>query len=162
MFSSPGLFVYISSRHYRTPHSRRYRPRPFPIMAVVSRTCSTQSKRAVFRAHPAAHHETLPVGPRKRKICSHHDHCHVHLLLILGMEFLDPGTSRMTHLRAMRLPRRSQLFYQNYQHYTPVGTMIRLFPMFITGIICNFIIAVIIARVSVVWILGSWILIAAD
>ncbi len=62
----------------------------------------------------------------------------------------------------MRLPRRSQLYYQDYQGYTPVGTMIRLFPMFITGIICNFIIAVIIARVSVVWILGLSILIAAD
>ncbi|KAK0236923.1 efflux transporter [Armillaria nabsnona] len=55
----------------------------------------------------------------------------------------------------------TQLFYQNYQGYTPVGTMIRLFPMFITGIICNFIIAVIIARVSVVWILASGTLITA-
>ncbi len=162
MFPSPSLFVYISSRHYRTPHNRRYHPRPVLIMAMVSRTCPAQSKRAIFRTHPAAHHETLSLGPRKWQIRSHHDHCHVHLLLILGMEFLDPGTSRMTHSRAMRLPRRSQLYYQNYQDYTPVGTMIRLFPMFITGIICNFIIAVIIARVSVVWILGLWILIAAD
>ncbi|KAK0189678.1 efflux transporter [Armillaria mellea] len=55
----------------------------------------------------------------------------------------------------------TQLYYQNYQGYTPVGTMIRLFPMFITGIICNFIIAVIIARVSVVWILASGTLITA-
>ncbi|KAK0476076.1 efflux transporter [Armillaria novae-zelandiae] len=55
----------------------------------------------------------------------------------------------------------TQLYYQNYQGYTPVGTMIRLFPMFITGIICNFIIAVTIARVSVVWILASGTLITA-
>ncbi|KAG7447360.1 MFS general substrate transporter [Guyanagaster necrorhizus] len=49
----------------------------------------------------------------------------------------------------------TQLYYQNYQRYTPVGTMIRLFPMFVTGVIGNFIIAIIIARVSVVWILAS-------
>ncbi|KAK0430501.1 efflux transporter [Armillaria borealis] len=55
----------------------------------------------------------------------------------------------------------TQLYYQNYQGYTPVGTMIRLFPMFITGIICNFIIAVIISRVSVVWILASGTIITA-
>ncbi|KAK0463275.1 efflux transporter [Desarmillaria tabescens] len=55
----------------------------------------------------------------------------------------------------------TQLYYQSYQGYTPVGTMIRLFPMFITGIICNFIIAVIIARVSVVWILASGTIITA-
>ena len=33
--------------------------------------------------------------------------------------------------------------------------MIRLLPMFVTGIICNFIIAVVIERITLVWIVGE-------
>lgn len=49
----------------------------------------------------------------------------------------------------------AQLFYQNYEEYTPILTMLRFIPMFVTGIILNTIIVLIIARVPIVWILAS-------
>lgn len=41
-----------------------------------------------------------------------------------------------------------QLYYQNYLHLSPILTMIRLLPMFVTGIICNLIVALFIGRVD--------------
>ncbi|KAF8875000.1 putative efflux transporter [Infundibulicybe gibba] len=55
----------------------------------------------------------------------------------------------------------AQLYYQSYKGYTPVKTMIRLFPMFVVGIICNVIVVMIIGRVSVIWILGTGTLVTA-
>ncbi|KAK0200895.1 efflux transporter [Desarmillaria ectypa] len=49
----------------------------------------------------------------------------------------------------------AQLFYQDYEDYTPILTMVRFIPMFVTGIILNTIVVLIIARVSIVWILAS-------
>ncbi|KAL0952456.1 hypothetical protein HGRIS_006724 [Hohenbuehelia grisea] len=48
-----------------------------------------------------------------------------------------------------------QLYYQSYKHYNPVETMLRMFPMFVTGVLCNVIVVFVVARVSVVWILAS-------
>ncbi|KAF9034485.1 putative efflux transporter [Hymenopellis radicata] len=55
----------------------------------------------------------------------------------------------------------TQLYYQDYQGYTPLGTMIRLFPMFITGCVCNLIVVGIIARVPAVFILATGTLVTA-
>ncbi|KAK0476081.1 efflux transporter [Armillaria novae-zelandiae] len=49
----------------------------------------------------------------------------------------------------------AQLFYQNYEEYTPILTMLRFIPMFVTGLILNTIVVLIIARVPIVWILAS-------
>ncbi|KAH8104781.1 efflux transporter [Cristinia sonorae] len=40
------------------------------------------------------------------------------------------------------------LYYQNYQGYNPIQTMIRMIPMFPSGVICNIIIALIVAHVD--------------
>ncbi|KAI3610003.1 efflux protein [Moniliophthora roreri] len=42
------------------------------------------------------------------------------------------------------------IFYQNYMGFDPIATMIRLIPMFITGIICNVVVALVVGRVSLV------------
>ncbi|KAL0065020.1 hypothetical protein AAF712_008013 [Marasmius tenuissimus] len=42
------------------------------------------------------------------------------------------------------------LFFQNYQHYDAVGTIIRLIPGFISGVLCNVIVALVIGRLPLV------------
>ncbi|KAI0346203.1 MFS general substrate transporter [Trametopsis cervina] len=46
-----------------------------------------------------------------------------------------------------------QLYYQNYQELTPVLTMIRLLPMSVTGCICNVVVALVVGRVRVVFLI---------
>ncbi|KAJ6533086.1 major facilitator superfamily domain-containing protein [Mycena capillaripes] len=48
-----------------------------------------------------------------------------------------------------------QLYYQIYIGYSPVRTVVRLTPMFVTGIICNVVVAFIVGRVPTLWLLGS-------
>ncbi|WVF72288.1 hypothetical protein IAT40_007100 [Kwoniella sp. CBS 6097] len=50
------------------------------------------------------------------------------------------------------------LFFQDIQHTGPVGAMLRFLPTEIWGIICNVIVALIIHRVSTVWLLGTGLL----
>ncbi|KAI0287841.1 efflux transporter [Russula brevipes] len=47
-----------------------------------------------------------------------------------------------------------QLFYQTYLNLTPIQTMLRILPMFFTGIVANVVIAVIIGHVDVVYIVA--------
>ncbi|KAJ7765345.1 efflux transporter [Mycena metata] len=48
-----------------------------------------------------------------------------------------------------------QLYYQVYIGYSPVRTVVRLTPMFVTGIICNVVVALIVRRVPTQLILAS-------
>ncbi|KAJ7670563.1 efflux transporter [Mycena polygramma] len=48
-----------------------------------------------------------------------------------------------------------QLYYQVYIGYSPVRTVVRLTPMFVTGIICNVVVALIVGRVPTLWLLAS-------
>lgn len=47
-----------------------------------------------------------------------------------------------------------QLYYQNYQGLNPVLTMVRLLPMFVTGVICNVIVALFVGRVPLVFLVA--------
>ncbi|KAI0956385.1 hypothetical protein AcV7_006804 [Taiwanofungus camphoratus] len=46
-----------------------------------------------------------------------------------------------------------QLYYQNYEYLSPVLTMVRLLPMFVTGVLCNVIVALVVGRVPVVFLI---------
>ncbi|KAI9056752.1 efflux transporter [Trametes sanguinea] len=46
-----------------------------------------------------------------------------------------------------------QLYYQDYAGYTPILTMIRIIPMFVTGVCCNFIVALVVGRIPVVYLI---------
>ncbi|KAJ6611903.1 major facilitator superfamily domain-containing protein [Mycena sp. CBHHK59/15] len=48
-----------------------------------------------------------------------------------------------------------QLYYQSYVGYSPVRTVVRLIPMFVTGLICNVIVAALVGRVPVLWLVAS-------
>ncbi|KAF7360738.1 MFS domain-containing protein [Mycena venus] len=48
-----------------------------------------------------------------------------------------------------------QLYYQIYIGYSPVRTVVRLTPMFVTGLICNVVVALIVQRVPTLWLLAS-------
>ncbi|KAF7325516.1 MFS domain-containing protein [Mycena kentingensis (nom. inval.)] len=48
-----------------------------------------------------------------------------------------------------------QIYYQIYIGYSPVRTVVRLVPMFVTGIICNVVVALIVGRVSTGWLLST-------
>jgi len=47
-----------------------------------------------------------------------------------------------------------QLYFQNYKMYTPLGSVVRFVPAFVSGILCNAFVGLMAARISVVWILG--------
>jgi len=47
----------------------------------------------------------------------------------------------------------AQLYYQDYIGYSPIRTVVRLLPMFVTGVICNVIVAIIVGRVPVVFLI---------
>ncbi|KAG5645961.1 hypothetical protein DXG03_004753 [Asterophora parasitica] len=49
----------------------------------------------------------------------------------------------------------AQLYYQNYIGYTPLRTVVRLFPMFISGIICNMIVAVLVGYIPVIYLIAA-------
>ena len=49
-----------------------------------------------------------------------------------------------------------QLYYQTYLNLTPIHTMLRILPMFFMGVVANVIIALIIGRIDVVYIVGAW------
>ncbi|KAI0761546.1 efflux transporter [Trametes elegans] len=46
-----------------------------------------------------------------------------------------------------------QLYYQNYIGLTPILTMVRLLPMFVTGVLCNLVVALIVGHVPVVFLI---------
>ncbi|KAL4260570.1 Major facilitator superfamily (MFS) profile domain-containing protein [Pleurotus pulmonarius] len=48
-----------------------------------------------------------------------------------------------------------QLYYQEYLRLTPVLTMVRMLPMFITGVLCNIAVALVVNRLSVIYLLGG-------
>lgn len=48
-----------------------------------------------------------------------------------------------------------QLYYQNYEYLSPVLTMVRLLPMFVTGVLCNVIVALVVGRVPVVFLISE-------
>ncbi|KAK7444033.1 hypothetical protein VKT23_015430 [Stygiomarasmius scandens] len=47
------------------------------------------------------------------------------------------------------------LYYQNFAGFSPVGTVLRLLPMFVTGIICNVIVANFVGRVPFVVLIAA-------
>ncbi|KAL0949753.1 hypothetical protein HGRIS_009791 [Hohenbuehelia grisea] len=54
-----------------------------------------------------------------------------------------------------------QLYYQDYAGYSPVRTMVRLLPMFVTGILCNFVVANVVGRVPVIYLIVMGTLVTA-
>nr|GAT55166.1 predicted protein [Mycena chlorophos] len=48
-----------------------------------------------------------------------------------------------------------QLYYQVYIGYSPVRTVARLSPMFVTGIICNVVVALVVGRIGTGWLLTA-------
>lgn len=54
-----------------------------------------------------------------------------------------------------------QLYYQNYLLLTPVETMIRFIPMFIVGCLCNFFVAMVVAKLPLVIFIVSGTLLTA-
>ena len=47
-----------------------------------------------------------------------------------------------------------QLYYQNYKHYSPLQTLVRLLPMFVSGILCNVFVGLMAARIPIVWLVS--------
>ncbi|KAG6885012.1 hypothetical protein C0993_006537 [Termitomyces sp. T159_Od127] len=48
----------------------------------------------------------------------------------------------------------AQLYYQNYRGYSPLLTVIRVLPMFVSGVLCNIFVAAVVAYVPVVFLLA--------
>ncbi|KAH7884855.1 major facilitator superfamily domain-containing protein [Phlebopus sp. FC_14] len=56
----------------------------------------------------------------------------------------------------------SQLYYQNYLGLDPIHTMVRFIPMFVTGVLCNFFVALVVARMPLVFLIGGGTLVTAS
>ncbi|CAA7265687.1 unnamed protein product [Cyclocybe aegerita] len=48
-----------------------------------------------------------------------------------------------------------QLYYQNYMGYTAMQSVVRLLPMFVSGILCNAFVGLMAAHVPLVWLVGG-------
>ena len=48
-----------------------------------------------------------------------------------------------------------QLYYQDYLSLSPILTMVRLLPMSVTGVTCNVIIALVVGRVPLVYLVRT-------
>lgn len=48
-----------------------------------------------------------------------------------------------------------QLYYQDYEHLSPVLTMVRLLPMFVTGVLANVIVALVVGRLPLVYLVSA-------
>jgi hypothetical protein len=48
-----------------------------------------------------------------------------------------------------------QLYYQQYLQLSPILTMVRLLPMFVTGVTVNVVVALVVGRVNVVILIGT-------
>ncbi|KAF8731224.1 hypothetical protein AX14_005036 [Amanita brunnescens Koide BX004] len=46
------------------------------------------------------------------------------------------------------------LYYQNYMNLKPIATMLRFIPMFVTGVLLNITVVLVVHRIPVVWLLG--------
>ncbi|KII86695.1 hypothetical protein PLICRDRAFT_55610 [Plicaturopsis crispa FD-325 SS-3] len=46
-----------------------------------------------------------------------------------------------------------QLYYQDYAHFSPVLTMVRLLPMMVTGVLCNIVVAMVVGHVPLVFLM---------
>ena len=81
--------------------------------------------------------------------------CWIELYVVIGSGKCtrDPGVVMEHTLTG--LARHLQLFYQNYLRLSPILTMVRLLPSFVTGILCNVLIALLVGRVPVVYLLGK-------
>lgn len=51
-----------------------------------------------------------------------------------------------------------QIYYQDYENLSEILTAVRILPMTVTGIMCNFFIAFLIGRVDVVFLIGPYII----
>ncbi|KAF8885463.1 efflux transporter [Infundibulicybe gibba] len=49
----------------------------------------------------------------------------------------------------------SQLYYQNLMGYTPLETVARIAPMFVSGVLCNIAVAFIVGKISLIYIIAS-------
>ncbi|KIM37308.1 hypothetical protein M413DRAFT_20342 [Hebeloma cylindrosporum] len=47
-----------------------------------------------------------------------------------------------------------QLYFQNYMHYTAMQTVVRLLPMFVSGVLCNAVVGLMAAHIPIVWIVA--------
>ena len=49
----------------------------------------------------------------------------------------------------------AQLYYQDYLGLNPILNMVRLLPMFVTGVMCNVVVALVVGHVPVVLLIGT-------
>ena len=50
----------------------------------------------------------------------------------------------------------AQLYYQDYLGLNPILTMVRLLPMFVTGVMCNVVVALVVGHVPVVLLISMF------
>ncbi len=50
---------------------------------------------------------------------------------------------------------RVQLYYQDYLGLNPILTMVRLLPMFVTGVLCNVVVALVVGHVPLVLLISK-------
>jgi hypothetical protein len=108
-------------------------------------------------AHTPAADEALSLAPRKwSPDCYDVDHvldlvC-LHSVGVLGAGEVQ-GPSRILKPKFSSCPVQ-QLYYQNFLHLSPLHTFHCFLPMFVSGIICNIIVAAAISRVLVLYLIG--------
>ena len=156
-FSGLSIIIENDTRRNCSPHFRGDLRCNLYSVAKVPRKSAQQFKRAILRTVASSPYENIAVDASQRSICRNDVYrvlnmVHVSFLGILGTGLYICFSSCVLK---MLLILTSQLYYQEYIGYSPIRTTVRLVPMFISGIICNIVVASIVGRVPMIYLVGQ-------
>ena len=143
-------------RHHCAPHSRCPRHGPLRRLGTLPRVRAYSHAREGRggAVDAAAAHEALDLGARKGPLRGRDARRIPQLEQLPELGVLGAGVPAFYPSRWTDADD-GQLYYQDYLMLSPILTMVRLLPMFVVGVLCNFAIALCIGRLSLVYIVGA-------
>ena len=104
--------------------------------------------------HTPATHEALSMAPRERSVGGNDVDRVLDVVCLYSVGVLGAGKVQGPSAQALWFSPVQQLYYQNFLHLSPLHTFLRFLPMFISGTICNVIVAAVISRVPILYLIG--------
>lgn len=99
--------------------------------------------------------EALALIAREGSFCGDYVHSVFDVVCVPLVEFLGYSNYTPSFYYTLVNTTVVQLYYQSYVGYSSLRTVVRLLPMFISGVLCNVVMAFIVGRVSIVYLAGE-------
>lgn len=103
----------------------------------------------------ASTHEALAFVSRQGPLCGDDVHIVFDMVCVPLVEFLGYSNYIPSFYYTLVNLTILQLYYQSYIGYSSLRTVVRLLPMFVSGVLCNVVVAFIVGRVSIVYLAGE-------